>query len=163
MAKQKKGKTKPDYSPRIVNRRARHDYAITETLECGIKLVGSEVKSVRLGKVSLAEGYASVDPKSMALELHNIDIAHYPQAGEHQHEPKRTRRLLAHKQQINQLMGATTSKGTTLIPLAMYFTRGVAKVEIGVAEGKKHQDKRQDLKKKEHEREMRRAMTRRTL
>ena len=159
-----KGKKKSqNFSPRIVNRKATHDYHISETLEVGIKLLGTEVKSVRHAHVSLAEGYVAVDPRSMTLQLMNVDIAHYPQAGPIQHEPKRTRTLLAHKREINNLFGKTTAKGVTLIPMAMYFKDGRAKLEVGVGTGKKQQDKRQDIRKKEADMEMRRAMTRKVL
>lgn len=157
-----KGKS-DNLTPRIVNRRAFHDYHIAEKLEVGIVLRGSEVKSIRKGQVSLAEGFAQVQPRTMELMLVNVDIAIYPQAGENQHEPKRARKLLAHKRQIAELMGKTTSKGTTLIPLAMYFVRGMVKVEIGVAQGKHQQDKRQDMKKRDADKQIRRAMTRKRI
>ncbi len=158
------GKAKSNnMSPRIVNRRAFHDYHISEKLEVGIVLRGSEVKSVRGGKVSLAEGFAQVDPRTLELFLINVDIGAYEQAGENQHEPKRVRKLLAHRRQIDQLLGKISSKGTTLVPLAMYFVRGMVKVEIGVGEGRRQQDKRQDMKKRDAEKEIRRAMTRRKI
>ena len=156
-------KPQKDMSPRIVNRRARYDYDISDTLECGIELVGTEVKSIRNGQVSLAEGFASVDPRTGQLSLVNVEIAPYPHAGENQHEPKRPRRLLAHKRQIADLASQTYAKGVTLIPLAMYFKGGRIKLEIGVGTGKKAPDKRQDIKKRDAERDMRRAMTRKTL
>ncbi|MEM6553243.1 MAG: SsrA-binding protein SmpB [Planctomycetota bacterium] len=159
-----KSKKKPtNLEPRIANRRAKFDYAVTDKLECGIQLMGSEVKSVRLGQVSLAEGYAAVDPKTMTLTLHGVDIAHYPQAGPLQHETKRTRRLLAHRREIERLFGKTSAKGTTLIPLAMYFVRGRVKVELGVGTGKRQSDKRQDMKKRDADREIRQAMTRKII
>jgi SsrA-binding protein len=148
-------------SPRIANRRAFHDYHIDEKLEVGIVLTGSEVKSIRHGNVSLAEGFARIEPATMALLLHDVDIATYPQAGDRNHERKRPRKLLAHKRQIDKLATATAAKGATLIPLAMYFSdRGIVKVEIGVATGKHHHDKRADLKKKADQREIDRAMSR---
>ncbi len=156
-------KSAHNFAPRIVNRRARHDYHLSDELEVGIKLLGTEVKSVRLGHVSLAEGYVGIDPRSLTLQLFNVDIAHYPQAGPVQHDPRRVRTLLAHKREINSLLGKTTAKGVTLVPLALYFKDGRAKLEIGVGVGKKQQDKRQDLKKKEADREMQRAMTRKIL
>jgi len=159
MAKQKK----ENLTPRVDNRRARHDYHILDKLECGIALRGSEVKSIRNGGVSLTEGYARVDPKKRELWLVDVDIAPYAQAGENQHEPKRVRKLLAHKREIDQLITATQAKGATLVPLALYFVRGMAKVEIGVALGKKQHDKRQDIKKREADREIRRGMTRKRL
>ena len=159
-----------NFEPRIANRRAHHDYLITETLECGIQLVGSEVKSVRLGRVQLAEGYAVIeedrsDPtRRPELLLLNVDIGLYPHAaGEQQHAPRRSRRLLAHRRQIDKFAGLAASKGTTLVPLAMYFVRGRIKLEIGVGTGKKQFDKRQDLKKKQSDRDIQRAMTRKVI
>ncbi len=157
-------KDKPtNLSPRIVNRRATHDYHIEEKLEVGVMLRGSEVKSIRHSQVSLAEGYVSVDPRTQALMLYNVDIALYPQAGDNQHEPKRPRRLLAHRRQIENLLGKTTTKGVTIVPLAMYFVRGMVKLEVGLGTGKKTHDKRQDMKKQVADREMRRAMTRKVI
>lgn len=158
-----KGKRQITSSPRIVNRRARHDFHILETLEVGLALLGSEVKSVRNGQVSLAEGYARVEPHDMQLYLYGVDIAPYAQAGPENHDPKRRRKLLAHKRQILRLLGSTSTKGTTLIPLAMYFLRGKIKLEIGVATGKKQHDKRQDMKKREANKDIRRAMARKVL
>jgi SsrA-binding protein len=164
MAKGKsKRKTDGSMSPRIVNRRARHDYHIEDTLEAGLKLLGSEVKSIRNGRVQLSEGFVLIDVKTQKMTLHNVDIALYPQAGPLQHEPRRTRTLLAHKREIAKWTGAASDKGTTIVPLAMYFVRGKAKVEIGLARGKKSHDKRQDLKKREAERAIRRGMTRKVL
>ena len=163
MAKGKK-KQAQDFSPRIVNRRATRDYQITDKLETGIKLTGTEVKSIRNGQVSLAEGFARVEPHSQELMLYNVDIATYPHADAlTQHEPKRPRKLLAHKREIKSLEGSTTSKGVTIIPLAMYFVRGKVKVEIGIATGKRSVDKRQDIKKREADRDIRRGMTRKHL
>ena len=162
MAKRKK--KKDNLSPRIENRRAKRDYNLSGHLECGIVLQGSEVKSVRHSRVSIAEGYAAVNPETMELWLHNVDIALYPQAGPLQHVPKNARKLLVHKQQVKKLFGATTNKGVTLIPTAMYFNEdGRVKVEIAIAEGKRHYDKRDDIKKQEMEREAKRGMTRKIL
>ncbi len=159
-----KSKAKADAGggPRIVNRRARHEYHVLESLEVGIQLLGSEVKSVRAGQVSLAEGFARVEP-DMQLYLYNVDIAPYAQAGPQGHEPKRRRKLLAHKRQIEKLFGQTTAKGTTLVPLTMYFVRGMAKIELGVVRGKQAHDKRQALKEKDAGKEIRRAMTRKVI
>ena len=162
MAKSKRKKPE-NLSPRIANRRAFHDYTITDKLECGIQLLGSEVKSVRHGKVSLQEGYATVEPENNALWLKQVDIAPYPQAGVDAHAPKRDRKLLAHKHEIQRLAGATAGKGVTLVPLALYFQHGVVKVEIGVAHGKKAPATRRDTKKKAMARELQRAMTRKRL
>ena len=152
------------HEPRILNRRARHEYHVLEKLECGIILQGSEVKSVRSGQVQLGQGFARVEPRDLSLFLHGIDIAPYPHAsGKNAHDPKRPRKLLAHKRQIAQLLDKTGPKGTTLVPLAMYFVRGRAKVELGLVTGKKTHDKRQDLKTREADRQIRRAMTRRRI
>lgn len=159
-----KARGKPEnLSPRIANRRATHEYHILEKLECGIALRGTEVKSVRNARVSLAEGYARIDPKTRELWLCDVDIATYPPAGPHQHEPKRQRKLLAHKRQIESMAGRLTSSGLTLVPLAMYFSRGMIKVELGLAQGKKQHDKRQDIKKQQADRDIRRGMTRKVL
>ncbi|MEM9414841.1 MAG: SsrA-binding protein SmpB [Planctomycetota bacterium] len=161
MAKRKK--QKQNLEPRIENRRARRDYHITDTLECGVVLQGSEVKSIRYGRVSLGEGYVSVNPDTMELWMYNVDIAMYPNAGVNQHAPKAIRKLLAHKRQIQKLYGLTTAKGITLIPLALYFKEGRIKIEIGVGEGKRSYDKRDDIKKRDADRDMRRAMTRKRI
>lgn len=159
----KGNKKKQNLEPRIENRRASRDYTLTGHLECGIVLTGSEVKSVRHARVSLGEGYASVNPQTMELWLNNVDIALYPQAGPLQHAPKNARKLLAHKKEINRLFGATTAKGVTLIPTAMYFKDGRIKVEIAIAEGKRSYDKRDDIKKKEMDRDIKRGMTRKEI
>ena len=156
-------KPSKEHTPRIVNRRARFEYHILETLETGISLLGSEVKSVRNGQVSLAEGFARIDPNDMGLYLHDVDIARYSHGGPHQHEPKRRRRLLAHKRQIEKMLGLTTAKSTTIVPLAMYFRRGWVKVELGVARGKRQHDKRQDMKTREAREQVQRAMTRKRI
>ena len=148
----------PDNSRRLVNRRAWHEYRILETLETGISLLGTEVKSLRQGQVSLAEGYARVELPDMELWLHDVDIARYSHGGPKQHDSKRPRRLLAHRRQIAKLLGLTSTSGTTLVPLAMYFRRGWAKVELGVGQGKRKVDKRQDLKTREAQQQIRRAM-----
>lgn len=163
VSKKKKRSDSAGHTPRIVNRRARHDYHVLENVECGIVLVGSEVKSIRNGQVSLAEGFARVEPGDMGLYLYNVDIAAYAYAGPGGHDPKRRRKLLAHKRQIHNLFTHTSAKGTTLVPLAMYFSRGIVKVEIGVAHGKREYDKRQDLKTREADRAIRAAMTRKRL
>ena len=150
-------------SPRIANRKAFHDYHISEKLEVGIVLMGSEVKSVRNSQVSLAEGFARVEPQTMELTLYNVNIAHYRQAGINQHDPIRPRKLLAHKRQIAKLHDLACSKGVTLVPLAMYFCRGMVKVEIGVGTGKKSHDKRQDLKRRDANKEIRKGLTRRII
>ncbi|MEM1107261.1 MAG: SsrA-binding protein SmpB [Planctomycetota bacterium] len=161
MAKRKKPPR--NFEPRILNRRAKHDYDISDKLEVGIKLLGTEVKSIRHGHASIAEGYVAVNIDAMHLQLYNVDIAHYPQAGPFQHDPKRVRTLLAHKREIKQLYGKTTAKGVTIIPLALYFKNGMAKLEIGVGVGRKQADKRQDIRKRDAENEIRKAMARKVM
>lgn len=152
---------KPEFkSPRIENRKAYHDYFIESKLECGIALVGSEVKSLRLGTAQISEAYASIEGRD--LILHNAYIEPYKLAAiVYNHEPRRPRRLLAHRREITKLKAETSEKGVTLIPLAIYFKDGRAKVEIGVGRGKKQHDKRDAIRKKEADRELRRLMTRR--
>lgn len=151
-------------SPRIENRKARHDYHILETLEVGMQLKGSEVKSIRRGQISLAEGFARVEPNSLKLMLLGVHIAPYEQAhGASGHEPLRPKVLLAHRREIRKLLDETSANHTTLVPLAVYFLRGRAKLLLGVATGKQQQDKRQDLKKREAQRDIRRALTRKKL
>jgi len=163
MAVKSKGKPKgKSNEPTIQNRRARHDYFIEDTLECGIKLTGTEVKSVRNGRVSLAEGFARAADSPLDLTLHGVHIAEYPPAAEqHQHEPTRVRRLLAHKRQIRKLAARTREAGVTLIPLKMYFVNGRVKLLIGLAHGRRRADKRQDMSKREAKREIDRAVSRR--
>ncbi len=158
-----KGKRDAAHEPRIANRRAHHDYHVHESLEVGLVLLGSEVKSIRAGQVSLGEGFARVEPATGEMFLYNVDISPYAQAGPLGHEPKRPRKLLAHKRQIAKLLTATGAKGFTLIPLAMYFVRGKVKLEIGVCSGKRQSDKREDMKKKDADRSIRQAMTRKRL
>lgn len=148
--------------PVIENRKARFDYAITETLECGLKLVGTEVKSLRKGQASLGEGWvlASIDPPE--LTLLNVTIAEYPPAGANrQHEPNRQRRLLAHRKEIVRFATEAKAKGATLVPLKIYWVKGRAKLLIGIGVGKKHHDKRESIAKREDKRDMDRAMSRR--
>jgi len=151
------------HAPEILNRRARHDYEIGETLEVGVKLIGTEVKSVRAGKVSLAEGWVECREQPPELTLHGVHIDEYAPAGtgSQQHDPTRSRRLLAHKREIRRLAAGARASGVTIVPLKMYFKEGRAKLLIGVARGKKHADKRETVKQREAEREIRRAMSRR--
>ncbi|HEY7120889.1 MAG TPA: SsrA-binding protein SmpB [Tepidisphaeraceae bacterium] len=146
-------------SPRIANRRALHEYFIEAKLECGISLMGSEVKSLRAGKGQLQEAFARVERGE--LILHGCHIDPYGPATKFNHDPLRERKLLAHRREIKKLEQATMNKGVTLIPLAMYFKGGRVKVEIGVARGKQQHDKRDAIRKKEQDRELRRMMTRR--
>ena len=154
-------KTKTN-APLIENRRARHDYSILETIEVGIVLVGSEVKSIRTGQASLAEGWVRATEGPTRLTLHGVHIAEYPNASQnHQHEPTRPRVLLAHKREIRKLAKFTHSPGRTLVPLKMFFVKGRAKLLVGLATGKQRSDKRQDLAKRTATREMERAMKKR--
>ena len=150
--------------PVIENRKARHDYFIDDTLECGIKLLGTEIKSVRLGLVSLGEGFvmaAALPGRKPALTLHDVHIGEYPPAGAaRQHVPARQRALLAHKREIRKLAQQSAARGFTLVPLKMYFVRGRAKLLIGLARGKQKGDKRQSIAEREHRRDMDRAMSR---
>lgn len=160
MAKSKpSSKKNDDPNSKIItrNRRASHEYDILDKLECGIALVGSEVKSLRAGKVSLEEAYARV--KDDELWLINCDIAEYPQANMFNHEPRRTRKLLLHKRELRKFAAAADHDGLTMIPLSMYFSNGRAKVEIAVGKGRKLHDKRQKLKENEAKKEIRRAMS----
>ena len=155
-----KPKGSANSSPRISNRRALHDYFISAKLECGMMLVGSEVKSLRDGKAQLQDAYARIE--NGELYLHGAHIDPYEKAAlVYNHDPRRPRKLLLHKREIKKLEGETSVKGTTLIPLAIYFKGGRAKVEIGVARGKQQHDKRDSIRKKEMDRELRRAMSRR--
>lgn len=139
------------------NRKAYHDYFIDETIEAGIVLVGTEVKSLRLGMANLKDSYARV--KGSELFLVNTHISPYKQADRFtQPEPDRTRKLLLHQQEISKLIGKTKEKGYTLVPTKIYFKNGRAKVEIALAKGKKLFDKREAIKKKTVEREMERAI-----
>ena len=148
------------HAPRVVNRKARHDYHVLEVLECGIELTGTEVKSIRAGQAKIDEAYARIGDGEFWLV--GMNIAPYQlAAAAMQHEPTRDRKLLIHKRQLAALMDHVRQKGKTIIPLAMYFKGGWAKVEVGVAIGKKQFDKRQDLKTKEAKRDMDRAMTKR--
>jgi SsrA-binding protein len=152
-------KGKANVSPRIANRRALHDYFIEAKLECGIALMGSEVKSLRDGKGQLQESYARIE--NGQLYLFGCHIDPYAPATKFNHEPLRQRRLLAHKREIRKLEQALKTKGVTLVPLALYFKDGRVKVEIGVARGKQQHDKRDAIRKKEQDRELRRMTARR--
>ena len=159
-AKAKKEQGKPG-QPVIQNRRARHDYHIDETMEVGIVLTGTEVKSIRNGRASLTEGYIRASEEPLTLTLHSVHIAEYPPAGPRQHLPTRERRLLAHAREIRKLAEAAKQRGTTIVPLKMYFSNGRAKLQIGVGRGKKKHDKRQAIAEREAKRDIDRAMSRR--
>ncbi|GJL84398.1 MAG: ssrA-binding protein [Micavibrio sp.] len=131
------------------NRRARHDYTIEEKFEAGIMLVGTEVKSLRMGQCTIKE--AHVGPKAGEIWIFNLHIPEYQQAGaKMQHDPKRPRKLLLHKREVNKLLGAVNRDGYTLVPLRLFFNgRGLAKIEIALAKGKKEYDKRETIKKRD--------------
>ena len=138
-----------------VNRRARHEYAVEETLEAGIALTGTEIKSIRAGRVNLAEAYARIE-KGEAW-LIGAHIAPYEQGNRNNHEPTRTRKLLLHRDQISELVGRTQAKGFTLVPLRLYIRNGMAKLEIGIARGKKAYDKRRTIAERDARRELERS------
>lgn len=138
------------------NREARHNYHILESVEAGIELKGAEVKSLREHRANLKDSFARVEENE--LYLYNMHISPYPQAGKFNPDPKRRRKLLLHKSEIKRLLGQLTQKGLTLIPLKLYFKRGIAKVELALAKGKKLYDKREAIRRRESERELRRAL-----
>ncbi len=138
-----------------VNRKAKHDYAILESWESGIVLKGAEVKSIREGKVNLRDGYGRVEDGE--IFLHNIHISSYDKSSDKDYNPRRKRKLLMHRSQINKIMGRVREKGLTIVPLEMYFTRGMAKLNIGLGKGRKSYDKREHIRRKTINREMERA------
>lgn len=188
-SKSSSGKGKQSNDLVIENRKARHDYAIGETVECGMILMGSEVKSIRNGKVSLQEGFVRVEfgslrgaPKGKAsdaavqaairrrisppgLYLHGVNISEYGPAGrtgsEGQHRTTRVRTLLCHKRELEKLAREVMTKGATLVPLKIYFKNGKAKVLVAVGKSKTYQDKRESIAKRDAQRDMARAMSRR--
>jgi len=141
------------------NRRARHDYSIEDVFEAGLVLTGTEVKSLREGRASLADGFAQVTDGE--AWLHGVHIPEYTQGTWTNHEPRRTRKLLMHRKEIDRLAISTRERGLTLIPLSMYFKDGRAKVELGLARGKRTYDKRHDLAQRDAAREVDRALRRR--
>jgi SsrA-binding protein len=140
------------------NRKARHRFQVLDTLECGIALVGSEVKSLRAGRLSLEEAYGRV--RNGEVWLVGSDIAEYAQASRMNHDPKRPRKLLLHRREITRFAGKAQEKGLTLVPLKMYFKGGKAKVLLGLCRGRKLYDKREALKKAESQRQIQRASRR---
>ncbi len=140
------------------NRRAFYDYTIEEKFEAGIMLTGTEVKSLRMGHCTIKE--AHVGPKGREIWIFNLHIPEYPQAGPSlQHEPKRPRKLLLHKKEMNKLLGAVQREGYTVIPLRLFFNgRGLAKIEIGLAKGKKAYDKRETIKKRDWSKQRQRLL-----
>ncbi|MGI9092146.1 MAG: SsrA-binding protein SmpB [Mycobacteriales bacterium] len=141
------------------NRKARYDYAIGDTYEAGLVLTGTEVKSLRAGRASLVDGYASISDGE--VWLYGVHIPEYTQGSWTNHEPRRTRKLLMHREEISRLIGKTQESGLTLVPLSLYFRDGKAKVEIALAKGKRAYDKRQALRARDDRREVERAFGRR--
>jgi SsrA-binding protein len=139
------------------NRKARHVYHIDETLEAGVVLVGSEVKSIRDGKVTMVDAFADIDKGEMWL--HQVDISLYSFSHGRNHEPRRKRKLLLHRREIDRLEGKVREKGYTLVPLSLYEVKGRVKAEIALVHGKQEWDKREDSKKRESQREIDRAMS----
>jgi SsrA-binding protein len=137
-----------------LNRRARHDYAVEQTIEAGIVLTGTEIKSIRAGRVNLAEAYARIERgEAWLIGAH---IAPYAQGNRNNHEPLRTRKLLLHRDQIAELVGRVQTKGYTLVPLRLYIKDGRAKLEIGIGRGKKTHDKRRSIAERDARRELER-------
>ena len=141
------------------NRKARHDYEIVDVFEAGVVLTGTEVKSLRLGRASLVDGFATIDDGE--IYLRNVHIPEYTHGSWTNHEPRRTRKLLLHRGEILRLIGKTKESGLTLVPLSIYFSAGKVKVEIALARGKRSYDKRQDMARRDADREVRKALGRR--
>ncbi|MDP9269469.1 MAG: SsrA-binding protein SmpB [Chloroflexota bacterium] len=140
----------------VQNRRARHEYAVEETLEAGIVLTGTEIKSIRAGRVNLVDAYARIEHgEAWLIGAH---IAPYEQGNRYNHEPRRTRKLLLHKDQIAELTGLTQAKGQTLVPLRLYIRDGRAKLELAIARGKKTHDKRRAIAERDQRRELEREL-----
>lgn len=155
MAKSKKNAAH-DHEPQVRNRRARYDFEITDTLECGIKLTGTEIKSVRLGQISLQEGYIRAELEPPTLTLHGVHISEYANASSAaQHEPARPRRLLAHKREIRKLAREASAKGMAIVPLEVTWRNGHAKLVIGLGKGKRRFDKRQSMRAKDDRKQIR--------
>lgn len=159
--KKSSSKSQDDPQSRVVcrNRRARHDYEILDTLDCGIVLTGSEVKSIRDNRISIEEAYARIERGEVWLL--NADIAVYPQANVMNHEPRRPRKLLLARHEIRKFAEAGDEHGQTLVPLEVFFRRGIVKVKLAVAKGRKQHDKREKMKKDSAGRAIRDAMRRR--
>ena len=141
------------------NRKARHDYTVLEEVEAGLVLTGTEVKSLRAGRASLVDGFATIDGGE--IFLHGVHIPEYTQGTWTNHEPRRVRKLLLHKAEITRLIGKTRESGLTLVPLQLYFKDGKVKVQLALARGKRSYDKRQDLATRDANREIAKAMGRR--
>ena len=142
------------------NKRARHDYAILDTYEAGMVLTGTEVKSLRAGRASLADSFATID--NGEVWLYGLHIPEYVQGTWTNHAPRRTRKLLLSRREIDRISGHLNESGLTLVPLSVYFSNGYAKLELALARGKKQYDKRQDIAKRDADREIARVMGRRS-
>jgi SsrA-binding protein len=153
---EKSSTTTGKYSPNIVNKKARFEYQLIEKFEAGIVLVGTEVKSLRQGKANLEEAYGRIRDDELYLMGCHIPI--YEFGNLTNHEPLRSRKLLVHRRELKKIQGKLTQKGLTLVPLRIYFTRGLAKVELALAQGKSHGDKREKIKNRLVERDISRAM-----
>lgn len=161
-ANDKKKNLATDGQTVAVNRRARFDYEIEDSLECGLVLTGTEVKSLRRGDVQIAEAYAALETvpnRATEAWLHNMHIAPYKEGNAFNPDSRRKRKLLLKREQITKLATSTQQKGYTLVPLKLYFARGKAKLEIGVAKGRKRHDKRQAIEERETKRDLRRAVS----
>jgi SsrA-binding protein len=149
----------PDRETIALNRRARHDYEILETFDAGLVLTGTEIKSVRARRVALGDAYAAIEHGE--AWLHNMHISPYEAGNRFNPDPKRRRKLLLHRREISRLIGRTVEKGLTLVPLSVYLQRGYAKVQLGLARGKRQYDKRRAIAEREARREEERALAER--
>lgn len=149
-------KSSPKDKPLAQNKKASHDYHILDTIEAGIVLTGTEIKSIRAARINLKDGFAQI--KNGEAWLMNVHISLYDQGNQFNHDPLRNRKLLLHKKQINQLADEISKKGVTLVPLKVYIKNGFAKVLLGLAQGKHDYDKRESIKKRDQEREIRRTL-----
>lgn len=149
-------KSSPKDKPLAQNKKASHDYHILDTIEAGIVLTGTEIKSIRAARINLKDGFAQI--KNGEAWLMNVHISLYDQGNQFNHDPLRNRKLLLHRKQINQLAGEISKKGVTLVPLKVYIKNGFAKVLLGLAQGKHDYDKRESIKKRDQEREIRRTL-----
>ena len=158
MAKSQQAREERKKAERIIadNRKAHHDFHLIETFEAGLALVGTEVKAIREGRVNLRDSFAKVEGGEVFV--HNVHIGAYSSRGYADHEPLRPRKLLLHRQEIRKLIGKTTEKGMTIVPVRMYFKDGRVKLAISLAKGKKDYDRRETIKRRETERETRAAI-----
>jgi len=156
--KDQRGKDDRKKAERIIadNRKAHHDFHLIETFEAGVALVGTEVKAIREGRVNLRDSFARVDGGD--IYVHNVHIGAYSSRGYADHEPLRPRKLLLHRQEIQKLIGKTTERGMTMVPVQMYFKNGRVKIAISLAKGKKDYDRRETIKRREIDRETRAAV-----